>query len=114
MEDKPYRLGWEAEDELVVIGPDGNDMSTEEIIEELNRLTHIRDMLTKQLKELPLLKTPYHIEYEEKVERVLRDHYLTCQKWSDTHGRIIVEQIAQDIGIDVNDWEKIREPTKQE
>ena len=36
--DKLYRLDWEAEDELYVLGPDGNEVKVEEIVHLLNEL----------------------------------------------------------------------------
>lgn len=39
--------------------------------------------------------------YKMKLVKVLRNHYLECQKWGDTHTQLIIKQIASDLGVDL-------------
>lgn len=39
------------------------------------------------------------LDYKMKLREVLLNHYLECQKWSDTHTQLIIKQIASDLEL---------------
>ena len=36
-------------------------------------------------------------DYKDRVIKVLRNHYLECKKWNDTHTMLIIKQICGDL-----------------
>ena len=60
------------------------------------------EQLKDENKELKNDKEQLSIDflgYKMKLRKVLRNHYLECQKWGDTHTQLIIKQIASDLGL---------------
>lgn len=57
--------------------------------------------LFKDSNELKEIKTEQLCFDKMDLLKILRNHYLECQKWNDTHTQLIIKQIAQDLKVDL-------------
>lgn len=86
-------------------------ISGQEVVDLLNTLYDKNIILNQRNDELheenkEILKDEKQLSidfmgYKMKLVKVLRNHYLECQKWGDTHTQLIIKQIAGDLGVDL-------------
>ena len=86
-------------------------ISGQEVVDLLNTLDDKNILLNQRNNELhdenkEILKDEKQLSidfmgYKMKLVKVLQNHYLECQKWSDTHTQLIIKQIASDLGVDL-------------
>lgn len=95
---------------LIQLFKDSNELK--EIKDENQRLIKMLDnvanCMQNQNKDIPIddfvelwNKMATKEVLELKLIQVLRNHYLECQKWNDTHTQLIIKQIAQDLNVDL-------------
>ena len=65
-------------------------IDTKTLIQLFNDSNELKEIKTEQLcfDKMDLIK-------------ILRNHYIECQKWNDTHTQLIIKQIAQDLKVDL-------------
>lgn len=65
----------------------------DDVCELLNEL-HDKNITLKKDNETLKIKN-------KNLIKILRNHYIECQKWNDTHTQLIIKQIAQDLKVDL-------------